>query len=286
MSLSAQGSRAGQASRRLGVVGIGAIGGSFALAVREAGLFDELLGFDTGVGALDRALALGIVDRGCESVAELAALSQVVLVSVPVSRAAACVAESLAAGSGLVMDVGSVKRSLFDALGDQDLSRLVAVHPIAGTHLSGPDAARPDMFCGAPLVIISRGEHEARSQAQDLWSACGALCFEMDSDVHDRLVALTSHLPHLLAFCFMRVVGREQAELLRPLLGPGFRDFTRIAQGDAHMWQSIFSENREELLELIDGFTEKLEGLKDALESPEALRELLSEASRSLRMLR
>lgn len=279
-------SRAGRVSRCLGVVGAGAIGGSFALAARRAGLFDEFVGFDIGEGVVERAVALGIVDRGCESIAELAASSQVVLVSVPVSRSAQCVAQSLGAGPELVMDAGSVKRSLFEALGDLDTSRLVAVHPIAGTHLSGPDAARADMFRDAPLVVINDGKQAPRDQARDLWSACGALCLDMDSDVHDRLIALTSHLPHLLAFCFMGVVRREQAESIRPLVGPGFRDFTRIAQGGANMWQSIFCENRSELLELIDEFSEKLEHLKDALDSPEALQELLSEASRSLRMLR
>ena len=272
--------------RRLGVVGTGMIGGSFALATRRVGLFDEILGYDAGEEILSRALAAGVVDRCCHSIAELAASSHVVLVAVPVDVAAVCVAECMQENVELVMDAGSVKQGLLEALAGPDIERLVSVHPIAGTHLSGPEAAREDMFSGSPLIVMSEGREDVKEEARRLWEACGAVCLEMDSSSHDRLLALTSHLPHLLAFCYMGVVGHEPPESLSPLLGPGFRDFTRIAQGDAKLWDSIFSANRKELLRIIDAFQSELGRMRGDLSESETLEESLREANRRLRVLR
>ena len=283
--------QAGEAKRRserlrVGVLGTGMIGGSFALAAKDAGVAQGVFGFDTGHEVAKRALALGVIDHQCASIRDLAAHSDIVLVAVPVMDTAACVRECLTQGANLVMEAGSVKGQVFKELGSLADDRFVSVHPIAGTDQSGPEAARADMFRERLVVVMTHGSEASRQVARGLWSACGANCLEMEPDLHDRLLAVTSHLPHLLAFCFMNVVAQNEPKLLEPLVGPGFRDFTRIAQADAFVWQSIFSANSTELREQIACFQSELKRLQSLLDYPEAMRESLRAANETLGVLR
>lgn len=270
----------------MGVLGTGMIGGSFALAARGAGFVEEVLGYDSGEGVMQRALALGVVNRECASIKELVAGSDLVLVAVPVADTAACVRECLAEGAKFVMEAGSVKGEVFQQLGTLATDKFVSVHPIAGSDQSGPEAARADMFHDRLVVVMAEGDEALRREASGLWSACGASCLEMDTEAHDRLLAVTSHLPHLLAFCYMNIVAQNEPETLGPLVGPGFRDFTRIAHADARVWQSIFSTNRTELNKQIERFRIELEKFESDLDHPEAMRESLRAASETLGVLR
>lgn len=271
---------------RLGILGTGMIGGSFALAVKAAGLVQEVAGFDAREEATRCALALGIIDRACASVRELATSTDFVLVAVPVEDTADCVRKCLECRANFVMEAGSVKAPVIEKLGETVEDGFVSVHPIAGTDQSGPEAARADMFQDRIVVVINRGSDSLRQEASRLWSACGANCLEMEPDLHDRLLAVTSHLPHLLAFSYMNVVAQNQPDSLKHLIGPGFRDFTRIARADAHVWQSIFSANRDELNRQIERFRIELEKLQATLDDPEPMRASLSAASEALGMLR
>ena len=273
-------------SRRLGVLGTGMIGGSFALAAKDAGLAQEVVGLDAGEDVAKRALALGVIDRECASINDLVASSDMVFVAVPVVDTAACVRECLARGANLVMEAASVKGQVFEELGEMADDNFVSVHPIAGTDQSGPEAARADMFQDRLVVIMAQGSEPLRQEVSRMWSACGATCLEMEPDLHDRLLAVTSHLPHLLAFCYMSVVAQNEPESLKPLVGPGFRDFTRIARADAFVWQSIFSANRAELSEQIQRFQKELEKLQAVLDHPGAMRESLRAARETLGVLR
>lgn len=272
--------------KRLGIVGTGVIGGSFALAARSAGIAEQVLGFDAAEGVRERALALGVVDRHVASIKELAAESDLVLVAVPVAATAACVRECLDAGAKFVMEAGSVKGDVLEELGALADNRFVSVHPIAGSDQSGPEAARADMFQERVVAVIAEGSESLRREASALWSACGATCLEIEAERHDRLLAVTSHLPHLLAFCFMNVVAQMDPESLKPLVGPGFRDFTRIARADSEVWQNIFSANRAELSDQVERFQTELAKLRATLEHPEAMRESLRAASNTLDVLR
>ncbi len=270
---------------RLGLVGTGMIGGSFALALREAREVREVIGYDASEQALRDALALGVVDRGTRSVDELARHSDAILVAVPVSEIAPCVKACLEAGAEFVMEAGSVKRSVFEALGERVNQRFVSLHPIAGTDKSGPSAARADMYKDSVLALISEGEKHLRQRASALWSACGSHVIEMDVRSHDAMLALTSHLPHLLAFSLMRLVLHGDPQALRSLTGPGFRDFTRLARGDDRMWQAIFEANREALDTEITRYQAELEAMRARLSDTDAMRAALREATASFAVL-
>ena len=269
----------------LGIVGTGMIAGSFALALREAGRVREVIGFDTNSKAVDEAIELGIVDRGAGSIAELARASEAVLVAVPVSGIAACVTDCLAAGAEFVMEAGSVKQPVFDALGDRVNTRFVSVHPIAGSDRSGPGAARADIFKGSVVTLISEGDARLRSRASELWSACGSSTVEIDLKSHDEALALTSHLPHLLAFSLMTLVAKSDPESLRSLVGPGFRDFTRLARADDRMWQAIFEANRDALDAGIARYQAELDAMRARMDDAEAMRVALREATATFSVL-
>ncbi len=273
---------------RLGLVGTGMIGGSLALAAKRAGIVTQVLGFDPGEGVPEQALALGILDHACSSVRELAGNCDLVLVATPVSVVATCVRECLDAGANWVMEVGSVKGQVLEALGELvgTDGRFVSVHPVAGTDQSGPGAACADMFVDRLVVILTTGNPSLRRTAERLWSLCGAQCVEMSPESHDQLLAATSHLPHLLAFCYVMVLADKQPESLRQVVGPGFRDFTRIAQADARVWQSIFTANQDELRELIGRFQVQLAQFENWLDQPDAMQDALHKASEVLTVLR
>ena len=271
---------------RLGIVGTGMIGGSFALALREAGGAREFIGYDTSPEAVQEAIALGVLDHGADTIDELVAASECILVAVPVSEIAPCVKACLSAGADFVMEAGSVKQPVFDALGALVNERFVSVHPIAGSDKSGAGAARADTYRGSVLAVIAQGSERLRQQASALWSACGASPVEMDIETHDGALALTSHLPHLLAFALMRLVSRRDAESLSTLVGPGFRDFTRLARADSEVWQSIFDANREALNGEISRYQAELESMRALLGDPEAMRAALRQATETFTMLR
>jgi prephenate dehydrogenase len=235
---------------RLAVVGTGLIGGSFALAARAAGLFDDIVGVEPNAPRARRAVALNLVDRVADTVPEDA---DAVLLAGPSHSIAPWVVR-LADHGALVFDSGSVKGAVLDQVRAQRADgvppRFVPCHPLAGSEQSGPDAADADLFRDAEVIVtpVVETEADATHQVSAWWRAIGARVSTMDAASHDAILAVTSHLPHLLAFAYLHQVGDEH---VRYAAG-GFRDFTRIGAADADMWAPIFQLNRRRLLAALD----------------------------------
>ncbi len=260
------------------ILGLGLIGGSLALALRDAGAADEILAHDISSAALDEGLALGVADRALET--PLAALTQadVIVLCVPTVAAADLLAEltreaQRLESSAVITDVASVKGTLEARMLAQHGAlppNVVLGHPIAGSERSGVSAARASLFRDH-LCILTPAEttsSAALGVITDLWQAVGASVVCMAVAAHDRVLAATSHLPHVLAYCLVDTLARssQRDEVFRFAAG-GFRDFTRIASSDPVMWRDVALANREALLEAIDDFAQHLSTLRSAVDA-------------------
>jgi prephenate dehydrogenase len=244
------------AARRAGIVGTGLIGGSIGLALRRRGW--HVTGDDRDADVASRALELGALDSiGIEPDVEITFLAT------PVRAVADAAKLALAAGPGLVTDVGSVKASIVDAVDDP---RFIGGHPMAGSEQEGVDGADPDLFAGAVWVLTptagtdDRALNAVRSVVGDL----GADVVALAPDHHDALVAVVSHVPHLTAASLMRMAddrATEHRALLRLAAG-GFRDMTRIASGHPGIWPDICAENRGAIVDVLDGLLASLQEVR------------------------
>ena len=252
--------------KRLAVVGVGLIGGSFAAALRRAGSVSEVAGFDRDRQALERATALGVIDNAAGSVSEAVKGADVVLVAVPVRAIGPVlhdVALALAPGA-VVTDVGSTKGEVVRiarAELRERVARFVPGHPIAGRETSGVDAASAELFRGARVVLTPLPETDADAVevVKACWEAAGAHPTTMAPEAHDHIFAAVSHLPHLLSFALVsEIAARPEAQELLGFAAGGFRDFTRIAAGSPEMWRDIALQNREALLAEIDRYGAQL----------------------------
>ncbi|NJN51027.1 MAG: prephenate dehydrogenase [Gammaproteobacteria bacterium] len=267
---------------RLLVIGTGLIGGSFALAARRAGFFTEVAGFDHDQRAARQAQRDGIIDSIPRSIASGVSGADAILVSVPTGGIATTVADVVASQHSAkpVFDVGSVKAPILAQLRARGAipAQFVPCHPMAGSEVQGAGGAREDLFSDR-RVFITPHEHsdpEVLERVATLWRACGASVTLADAESHDRAVALTSHLPHLVAFAFMAHAGPRIDEVAQ-FAGPGFRDFTRISGSDAHVWRHILIDNRAAVSEELDGFMDRLEQFKLLLDGdPAALEDALA----------
>ena len=246
----------------LTVVGTGLIGGSFALGARTRNLFQEFVGVEPNADHADSAVRLGIVD---EVAAEVPRDSDAVLIAGPSDTVADWVVR-LADHPGVIFDVGSVKAAILEsihaALG-RIPPRYVPCHPIAGREQSGPGAANEDLFADR-LVIQTPGpdtDATALDQVVYWWRSLGSRIQTMDANAHDLMYALTSHLPHLLAFTYLQRVEPTHLEHA----GGGFRDFSRIGGSDPDMWSAIFSLNKKSLLQAVSAFQKDLASIRDAI---------------------
>lgn len=237
----------------LAVVGVGLIGGSVALALRQAGQVGRVLGVGRNAQSLSEAQSLGLIDE--VATLEQAAKADVVLLATPVGGLGAILAQlrpHLRAQTVLT-DAGSTKQEVVDAaraaLGEQ-IAQFVPGHPIAGAERSGPSAARATLYCERTVILTPLPENAPATvkRVRDLWQTCGARVIDMDAPAHDRVLGSVSHMPHLLAAAYMaQVAGSDDAALRLALAGSGFRDFTRIAAGSPEMWRDIFLSNRDAL---------------------------------------
>jgi len=232
------------------LVGTGLIGGSFALAARANEVFDHIVGIDKSPQALATARSLGIVD-GSETALEPTAIC----VATPVSHIAECVADVAARYPGVpIFDVGSVKATIVDALRTRGgvPPHFVPCHPIAGSETVGAGAARGDLFQRRSVIITPVEETDAVAVAavQSWWQRVGADVTMQDPQTHDRIVAATSHLPHLIAFSLMEVLDEIDEKSRSAYIGDGFRDLSRVAASDPTIWSDILQANREETLAL------------------------------------
>jgi len=263
---------------RLVVAGVGLIGGSFALALKQAGAVGRVVGLGRTRRSLDRAVELGVIDEAADDAAAALRDADLVMLAMPVGQAAA-VLERIAGHVGaktIVTDAGSTKRDVIEAaravLRDA-WPRFVPGHPIAGAESSGAEAARADLFRGRKAVLTPLPETDAPAVrlVTDAWRACGAEVREMSAAEHDGVFAAVSHLPHLLAFALVHDVAQQpNAATLFDYAASGFRDFTRIASSHPEMWRDICLANREQLAEALTRYQTELDSLRRMLAAGDA----------------
>ncbi|HRH80362.1 MAG TPA: prephenate dehydrogenase/arogenate dehydrogenase family protein [Thiobacillaceae bacterium] len=274
--------------RRLAVIGVGLIGGSLALALRRKGMVKEVVGCGRGRANLEQAEHLGIIDRIADTPAEAVIGADMVFVAVPVGAMPALFAAiaPVLEPDGIVTDAGSTKSDVVEAarrhLGER-VGRFVPAHPIAGAEKSGARAARPELFKDKHLIITPLADNAPADikQVRTMWQACGAQVEEMPPEVHDRVFAAVSHLPHLAAFALMEeLAGREEADVFFRYAGSGFRDFTRIAGSHPEMWRDIALANHLAVLAELDLYIDKLKAIRGLIERADgpSLEELFARA--------
>jgi len=254
------------------IVGVGLIGGSFALGLKAAGLAQRITGVGRGAANLKRAVELGVIDdiaadEGVYGEADF------ILIATPVGQMAKIMAQvaPLLKSGAVVTDGGSTKAdvaALARAHFGAKLAQFVPAHPIAGAELSGVEAARVGLYQGKKVVIAALPETaaDAVAKVRAAWEACGAKIFEMAPSQHDATFAAVSHLPHLLAFALVDdIAERPEAELLFQYAASGFRDFTRIAGSSVEMWRDIAVANRAPLLQEMDAYMAALTRMRAML---------------------
>jgi prephenate dehydrogenase len=269
---------------KVAVVGVGLIGGSFALALKAAGACSHVVGIGRGAANLELARARGIVDAIGTDIAD----ADLILVATPVAqyaRVLAAMAPRLKP-SAIVTDAGSTKRDVVAAaraaLG-MKIAQFVPAHPIAGAEKSGAAAADAALFRGKRVVLAPLPENSAADvqAVEEAWRACGARVGRMSPQEHDAVFAAVSHLPHLLAYALVHeVAARGNSAQLFGYAAGGFRDFTRIASSHPEMWRDICTANRDRLLVELDRYVAKLRALRPLVESGDgaALEQLFTEA--------
>jgi prephenate dehydrogenase len=235
---------------RLAVIGVGLIGGSFALALKAGGKVSHVVGVGRSRANLELARERGIIDAIAADAGAAARSADVVLVAAPVAQFPAIFGE-LRDCKALITDAGSTKRDVVAAaraaLG-ASIGRFVPAHPIAGAEKSGAAAASAELFRARRVVLTPLEENapSAIAEVQAHWEACGARITRLDPDEHDTVLAAVSHLPHLLAYALVDdFAKRDNAEQLFAYAAGGFRDFTRIASSHPEMWRDICIANRD-----------------------------------------
>lgn len=277
--------------QRLALIGCGLMGGSFALALRRAGLVDHVAGFSASEGTRAKAIKLGVIDSACASAAEAAQGADLVLVAVPVRATEATLRaiDPVISPHALVMDVGSTKSDVVAAARtalQRSLANFVPAHPIAGKEVAGIEHADADLYRERQLILTPLTENptERVLQAHRLWQALGSRVLELSPEQHDASFAAVSHLPHLTAFALVNAVARQPhgAQHLS-MAGPGFRDFSRIAASDPNVWRDILLANRDEVLHQSALMREALHELETAMTAGdgERLHSLIGEASQT-----
>ena len=241
---------------QLGLIGCGLMGGSFALALKKAGLVKRVVGYSKSPSTTERARQMGVIDVEAPSALLAVSGADIVLLAVPVSATEATfkAIRHLITPNTLIMDVGSTKRDVVDAarrvLRD-NVGCFVPAHPIAGKEVAGVEHADANLYSGRQVILtpIERTFTVQLKKAISLWTALGCSVTQMSPQAHDAAYAAVSHLPHLIAFALMNsITNQPQGADHIALAGPGFRDFTRIAASDPKMWRDILVANREELL--------------------------------------
>jgi cyclohexadieny/prephenate dehydrogenase len=259
---------------RVSIIGLGLIGSSLARAIRATMPTVALTGTDADPGVRARVLELGLVDDVTDSPGAAVVDAELVLLAVPLGAFAAVGAEiaaELASGT-VVSDVGSAKQTVLDALAPlmPEGVHLIPAHPVAGTERSGPDAGFATLFDGRWCIVTppAGADEAAVAKLAEFWSRLGSKVEVMDARHHDLVLAVTSHIPHLIAYSIVGTAadleGVTRGEVIKYSAG-GFRDFTRIAASDPTMWRDVFLTNREAVLEVLGRVSEDLAALQRAI---------------------
>lgn len=263
---------------RLCILGVGLIGGSIASAARNVGLCQEIIGVDSDRRNLQVALERGIVDVGVENVQQLDGLVDLVVLSTPVGSFGDCF-EQLKPNwsrSTVYTDTGSTKENVIEAVGSifGDMPpNFVPGHPITGGERSGAIAASANLFQNKRVILtpVAETDEQATERIEKFWRKIGGKVSKMEPHYHDNIFAATSHLPHVIAFSLVDMLGRkdEKDEILKYAAG-GFRDFTRLASSDPKMWLDICMANREKIMPLVEDFRQELILINEMLEKKES----------------
>lgn len=245
------------------IVGLGLIGASVAKALKGKA---HIAGVDAGGSTVRQALNEGVIAEGSTDMA-VASGSDVVVIAVPVGSIvdAAWRVIRHVTDNAVITDTGSTKAHIVESI-DHIYPSFVGSHPIAGKELPGYAHSQADLFSGAVTIITpsEKTRNDCIGRVQSLWEECGSSTRIMDTLTHDRLMAVISHMPHLLSYASMKLA--DDLHIHRQLLGAGFRDFTRIAASDPVMWRDILFDNKENILPLLDAYIEELELLRTLID--------------------
>jgi prephenate dehydrogenase len=274
---------------QLGLIGCGLMGGSFALALKKAGLVKRVVGYSKSPSTVEKARRMGVIDVMAESALLAVSGSDIVLIAVPVAASEGTfkAIRHLVDPKVLMMDVGSTKRDVVDAARrvlKERLPAFVPAHPIAGREVAGIEHADASLYQGRKLILtpLEQTDPVLVQKATDVWAAIGCQVLKMSPEDHDAAFAAVSHLPHLLAFAYMNAMSQQPSgQEFVSLAGPGFRDFTRIAASDPTVWRDILLSNREEVLRQSEAFRQALEAMERQMRDwngPE-LQQLIQKAS-------
>ncbi|NOZ39739.1 MAG: prephenate dehydrogenase/arogenate dehydrogenase family protein [Planctomycetes bacterium] len=267
------------------IVGVGLIGGSIGLALGQRGLAKQIVGVGRRQQSLDRALACGAIGSATVDLAAGVAAADVVIVATPVESVVEDVCRALAAAPAgvLVTDVGSTKTNICEAVADNEVDScgFVGSHPLAGDHRSGPEHARGDLFDGKTVVVTPTKATlpETTERAEVFWKSLGAQVVQMPPEQHDRALATTSHLPHLVASALAASTPPEWL----PLAATGWADTTRIAAADPKLWTQIFAQNTPSVIAALDCLIEQLQAARSNLVADEStqIEKFLHQAKRT-----
>ena len=277
------------------VIGTGLIGGSLCLALKETGAVNKIIGAGRSEETLQKAQQLNIIDAYETDISNAVKDADIIFVSVPLG-ATETVFEKIAAGlklagnqKAVITDAGSSKQQvqqLAEKVFAEDSRRFVAGHPIAGTENSGPDAAFADLYKNRRVILTPAEDTDADAikRVTELWQTVGATVETMDADHHDKVLAATSHLPHMLAFGLVHCLeNMEDIEDVFRFAAGGFRDVTRIASSDPTMWRDICLNNQQPILDMMKRYKDELDMLYNALEAGdgEKLMEVFQHAKRT-----
>ena len=271
---------------RVAIIGLGLLGGSLGLALAERAPEIATTGYDGDAGVRDRARERSLVGQVCDTVEDAVANADLVILCVPVGAMEAA-AQSIAPAlkpDAIISDVGSSKQSVVDVLkAILPDHTLIPAHPVAGTEQSGPDAGFAELFNNRWCILtpVEGASEEAISAVRSLWEQLGSKVELMDPEHHDVVLAVTSHIPHLIAYTIVGTASDleevTRGEVIKYSAG-GFRDFTRIAASNPVMWRDVFLNNKSAVLEVLGRFSEDLSVMQRAIRSGdgEALHDLFS----------
>ena len=274
------------------IVGVGLIGGSLALALKEKGLAQKVIGVEANPTHQQKALALGLVDEIMELDAALK-VSDLVILATPVNAVVALLPELLdKIGKQIIMDVGSTKDSIMEAVKDHPKrGRFVATHPMWGTEHSGPEAAEKGAFTEKATVICDREktDNDAVEVVENIYRQLGMHLVYMNGEEHDVHVAYVSHISHITSFALANTVLEKEREedAIFELASAGFESTVRLAKSNPHTWASIFMQNRENVLDVLNEHITQLRKFKSCLEKEnyEYLEELMVNANKIKKVL-
>jgi prephenate dehydrogenase len=273
---------------KLCIIGVGLIGSSLSLALKREAAVGEVIGYGRNRANLEKGMELGVLDRYETSIAAAVKDADVIVVAVPLGAMQQVFAEiaQAAAANALITDVGSAKGSVVQAalaeLGE-GIKRFVPGHPIAGGEQSGVEAGYATLYQDRRVILTPLPQTDAAASAriEAMWRKCGADVEYLDVEHHDKVLAATSHLPHMLAYALVHHLSNlnDHEEIFRYAAG-GFRDFTRIASSDPVMWRDVCIANGEALVELIEQYQLELNLVAQAIRTADA-EELLRLFSRA-----